>query len=132
MYRQSLRSLRTARPAVRGAPCAVRATPSARYYSSNGPNGEQPGQGQPKVDLKRLALGGAVVGLVGALAAGYARSKPTRLDGVPCVEAIETFGAPWEPVHAIEQDDPKVSCCVDGADVRGGQRLRVARIKSRQ
>lgn len=98
MYRHSLR---LARPAVRSAPRLVRAAPSARGYST--------GPEQPKVDLKRLALGGAAVGLVAALAAGYARKNPTRLDGVPCVEAIESFGAPWEPVHAIEQDDPKVS-----------------------
>jgi hypothetical protein len=104
MYRHSLR---LARPAVRSAPRVLRAAPSARGYSTgnNGNNNEQ-----PKVDLKRLALGGAAVGLVAALAAGYARSNPTRLDGTPCVEVIETFGAPWEPVHAIEQDDPKVSC----------------------
>lgn len=98
MYRQSLR---LARPAARSAPRVARAA-SARGYST-GP------EGQPKTDLKRLALGGAAVGLVAALAAGYARSNPTRLDGAPCVEVVETFGAPWEPVHAIEQDDPKVS-----------------------
>lgn len=111
MYRQSLR---LARPAVRSAPRVLRAA-SARGYSS-GANGN--GSEQPKVDLKRLALGGAAVGLVAALAAGYARSNPTRLDGVPCVEAIESFGAPWEPVHAIEQDDPKVSRTTAGKHPR--------------
>lgn len=116
MYRHSLR---LARPAVRSAPRLVRAAPSARGYST-GNNGEQ-----PKLDLKRLALGGAAVGLVAALAAGYARKNPTRLDGVPCVEAIESFGAPWEPVHAIEQDDPKVS------STAAGRRPEVARAECR-
>lgn len=105
MYRQSLRA---ARQATRGTRSLRQLTPAARAYSTGTGSGSGP-SGAGRTNLKNLAIGGAAVGLGAALIAGYTRSRPVQLDGVPNVEVIETYGAPWTPVHALEQDDPRVS-----------------------
>jgi hypothetical protein len=54
-----------------------------------------------------------VIGFVGAMAGGFFNRPDgqAKLDGVPNIDVIETHGETWEPVHALEQDDPKV--CLD-------------------
>lgn len=86
---------------------SIALTPARAY--STGPSGQAP----KPISLLGLAAGGAVVGFVGAMAGGFF-TRPdgkAKLDGVPNVDVIETYGETWAPVQAIEKDDPKV--CLD-------------------
>lgn len=91
-------------------------TSAARLYST-GPSGSNSGS-HAASNLGKLAAGGAVAGFVGAFSFGWLNSPKSeaRLDAVPCVDAIETYGRTWEPVHAKEQDDPKVCASCDSDD----------------
>ncbi|WRT69436.1 uncharacterized protein IL334_006422 [Kwoniella shivajii] len=100
-------ALRAARPTLsRSSPRTTASTfgqMSKRVYST-------PTSNASRSQWKSLA-GSAAVGFTGAIlynvVASYRESRTVQCDGVPAVEAIETHGYPWEPVNAIEKDDPK-------------------------
>lgn len=84
---------------------------AARAYSTSGAGGGPSSSASSNRALySSLAVGGFVAGFVVSMGSGFFNrpSAAARCDGVPNVDFIETNGRTWEPVHALEKDDPKV------------------------
>lgn len=88
--------------------CWHRRLTPARSYAT----GPQP---TSSANLVKLAAGGAAVGFTLAFMGGYFSSPAasTRCDGAAIPEDATTSGSSWEPLHAIENDDPKVCLDID-------------------
>lgn len=54
-----------------------------------------------------MAAGGVAAGFASALIYNYFKAG-SRADGAAIPEQADTSGNTWEPIHAIEMDDPKV------------------------
>ncbi|BEI88384.1 uncharacterized protein CcaverHIS019_0111020 [Cutaneotrichosporon cavernicola] len=92
-------ALRASRPAThalrRRAPFAARS-----YVTGQQPSG---------TSLVKLAAGGVAGGFTAALLYNYFNTSATAYaDGAAVPEMPDTSGMEWQPIHALEMDDPKV------------------------
>ncbi len=78
-------------------------TVAQRAYSTGAPQ-------QSSASLAKLAAGGVAAGFTAALLYNYfnAAASEAHADGAAIPENPDTSGNGWQPIHALEVDDPKV------------------------